>query len=278
MAKIIAIANQKGGVGKTTSAINLAASLAVLEYKTLLVDADPQANSTSGVGFDPRTVKTSIYECIINDVAPGDIILETKTPNLYLLPSHIDLVGAEIEMIQLTNREHMMKQVFEKISADFDFIIIDCSPSLGLITINALTAAHSVIIPVQCEYFALEGLGKLLNTIKIVQTRLNPELSIEGILLTMYDMRLRLSNQVVEEVKTHFQDLVFDTIIQRTTKLGEAPSFGESIIMHDASSKGAINYLNLAREILQKNNMTNIASEDKVMTDKVMDKLKVSDN
>ncbi len=278
MAKIIAIANQKGGVGKTTSAINLAASLAVLEYKTLLVDADPQANSTSGVGFDPRTVKTSIYECIINDVAPNDIILETKTPNLFLLPSHIDLVGAEIEMIQLTNREHMMKQVFEKISEAFDFIIIDCSPSLGLITINALTAAHSVIIPVQCEYFALEGLGKLLNTIKIVQTRLNPELSIEGILLTMYDMRLRLSNQVVEEVKTHFQDLVFDTIIQRTTKLGEAPSFGESIIMHDASSKGAINYLNLAREILQKNNMTNIASEDKVMTDKVMDKLKVSDN
>jgi chromosome partitioning protein len=278
MAKIIAIANQKGGVGKTTSAINLAASLAVLEYKTLLVDADPQANSTSGVGFDPRTVKTSIYECIINDVAPGDIILETKTPNLYLLPSHIDLVGAEIEMIQLTNREHMMKQVFEKISEDFDFIIIDCSPSLGLITINALTAADSVIIPVQCEYFALEGLGKLLNTIKIVQTRLNPELSIEGILLTMYDMRLRLSNQVVEEVKTHFQDLVFDTIIQRTTKLGEAPSFGESIIMHDASSKGAINYLNLAREILQKNNMTNIASEDKIMTDEAMDKLKVSDN
>ena len=278
MAKIIAIANQKGGVGKTTSAINLAASLAVLEYKTLLVDADPQANSTSGVGFDPRTVKTSIYECIINDVAPNDIILETKTPNLFLLPSHIDLVGAEIEMIQLTNREHMMKQVFEKISEDFDFIIIDCSPSLGLITINALTAAHSVIIPVQCEYFALEGLGKLLNTIKIVQTRLNPELSIEGILLTMYDMRLRLSNQVVEEVKTHFQDLVFDTIIQRTTKLGEAPSFGESIIMHDASSKGAINYLNLAREILQKNNMTNIASEDKIMTDEAMDKLNVSDN
>ena len=278
MAKIIAIANQKGGVGKTTSAINLAASLAVLEYKTLLVDADPQANSTSGVGFDPRTVKTSIYECIINDVAANDIILETKTPNLYLLPSHIDLVGAEIEMIQLNNREHMMKQVFEKVNEEFDFIIIDCSPSLGLITINALTAANSVIIPVQCEYFALEGLGKLLNTIKIVQTRLNPELSIEGILLTMYDMRLRLSNQVVEEVKTHFQDLVFDTIIQRTTKLGEAPSFGESIIMHDASSKGAINYLNLAREILQKNNMTKIASEDKILTDEVMDKLKLSDN
>jgi chromosome partitioning protein len=278
MAKIIAIANQKGGVGKTTSAINLAASLAVLEYKTLLVDADPQANATSGVGFDPRTVKTSIYECIINDVSPRDIILETKTPNLYLLPSHIDLVGAEIEMIQLPNRERMMKQVFEKISADFDFIIIDCSPSLGLITINALTASNSVIIPVQCEYFALEGLGKLLNTIKIVQTRLNTDLAIEGILLTMYDMRLRLSNQVVEEVKTHFQDIVFDTIIQRNTKLGEAPSFGESIIMHDATSKGAINYLNLAREILQKNNMTGMSAEDKVLSEKVMDKLKISEN
>lgn len=278
MAKIIAIANQKGGVGKTTTAINLAASLAVLEYKTLLVDADPQANSTSGVGFDPRTVKTSIYECIINDVSPKDIILETRTPNLFLLPSHIDLVGAEIEMIQLPNRERMMKQVLESVSNEFDFIIIDCSPSLGLITINSLTASDSVIIPVQCEYFALEGLGKLLNTIKIVQSRLNPELAIEGILLTMYDMRLRLSNQVVEEVKTHFQDMVFDTIIQRNTKLGEAPSFGESIIMHDATSKGAVNYLNLAREILQKNNMTSIPAEDKVLTDKIMDKLKISEN
>ena len=278
MAKIIAIANQKGGVGKTTTAINLAASLAVLEYKTLLVDADPQANSTSGVGFDPRTVKTSIYECIINDVSAKDILLETKTPNLYLLPSHIDLVGAEIEMIQLPNRERMMKQVLDSVSGDFDFIIIDCSPSLGLITINSLTAADSVIIPVQCEYFALEGLGKLLNTIKIVQSRLNPELAIEGILLTMYDMRLRLSNQVVEEVKTHFQDMVFDTIIQRNTKVGEAPSFGESIIMHDATSKGAINYLNLAREILQKNNMTSIPAEDKIMTEKIMEKLKTSDN
>lgn len=278
MAKIIAIANQKGGVGKTTTAINLAASLAVLEYKTLLVDADPQANATSGVGFDPRTVKTSVYECIINEVSPKDIILETKTPHLYLLPSHIDLVGAEIEMIQMPNREHMMKQVLEGIEKDFDFIIIDCSPSLGLITINALTAANSVIIPVQCEYFALEGLGKLLNTIKIVQNRLNTDLAIEGILLTMYDMRLRLSNQVVEEVKTHFQDMVFDTIIQRNTKLGEAPSFGESIIMHDATSKGAINYLNLAREILQKNNLTGMSSEEKVLTDKVMEKLKISEN
>jgi len=278
MAKIISIANQKGGVGKTTSAINLAASLAVLEFKTLLVDADPQANSTSGVGFDPRTVKTSIYECIINEVPPKDIILETKTPNLFLLPSHIDLVGAEIEMIQLPNREKMMKQVLDGVQEEFDFIIIDCSPSLGLITVNALTASNSVIIPVQCEYFALEGLGKLLNTIKIIQTRLNPELAIEGILLTMYDMRLRLSNQVVDEVKTHFQDIVFDTIIQRNTKLGEAPSFGESIIMHDASSKGAINYLNLAREILQKNNMTGMSAEEKTITDHVIEKLKMSDN
>ncbi len=265
MGKIIAIANQKGGVGKTTSAINLAASLAVLEYKTLLVDADPQANATSGVGFDPRNIKTSIYECIVNDVNPKDIILATTTPNLFLLPSHIDLVGAEIEMINLPNRERMMKLVLEGLRDQYDFIIIDCSPSLGLITINALTGSDSVIIPVQCEYFALEGLGKLLNTIKIVQTRLNPDLEIEGILLTMYDTRLRLSNQVVEEVKTHFQQMVFDTIIQRNTKLGEAPSFGETIIMHDAFSKGAINYLNLAREILQKNNLTDMPQEEKVV-------------
>ena len=265
MAKIIAIANQKGGVGKTTSAINLAASLAVLEYKTLLVDADPQANSTSGVGFDPRNVKTSIYECMVNDVNPADIILGTHTPFLYLLPSHIDLVGAEIELINLPNREQKMKRVLEQIKDDYDFIIIDCSPSLGLITLNALTAANSVIIPVQCEYFALEGLGKLLNTIKIVQNRLNPDLEIEGILLTMYDTRLRLSNQVVEEVKTHFQQMVFDTIIQRNTKLGEAPSFGKTIIMHDATCKGSVNYLNLAREILQKNNFTRIPDTEKLL-------------
>ena len=261
MAKVISIANQKGGVGKTTSAINLAASLAVLEYKTLLIDADPQANSTSGVGFDPRKITNSIYECIINDLDPAKAIQETQTPNLFLLPAHIDLVGAEIEMINLSNREYMMKQVIDKISADYEFIIIDCSPSLGLVTINALTASDSVIIPVQCEYFALEGLGKLLNTINIVQSRLNPNLGIEGILLTMYDSRLRLSNQVVEEVKTHFQNMVFSTIIQRNTKLGEAPSFGETIIMHDASSKGAINYLNLAREILQKNNLTRVPTQ-----------------
>ena len=263
MGKVIALANQKGGVGKTTTAINLGASLAVLELKTLLVDADPQANATSGVGFDPRNVKTSIYECIIDDVEPNGIILNTSTPNFDLLPAHIDLVGAEIEMINLPNREKMMRKVINKVKENYDFVIIDCSPSLGLVTINALTAADSVIIPVQCEYFALEGLGKLLNTIKIVQTRLNESLDIEGILLTMFDVRLRLSKQVVEEVKTHFQQMVFNTIINRNTRLGEAPSFGETVIMYDASSSGAINYLNLAREILQKNNMTNISDSDK---------------
>ncbi|MBI9037226.1 MAG: ParA family protein [Bacteroidales bacterium] len=258
MGKVISIANQKGGVGKTTTAINLAASFAVLEYKTIIIDADPQANATSGVGFDPRIIKTSIYECIIDGVDPKGIILNTKTPYLDILPAHIDLVGAEIEMISLSKREFMMKKVIDKIKDDYEFVIIDCSPSLGLITVNALTAADSVIIPVQCEYFALEGLGKLLNTIKIVQSRLNKTLDFEGILLTMFDSRLRLSKQVVEEVKVHFQEMVFDTIISRNTRLGEAPSFGETIIMHDVNSTGAINYLNLAREILQKNKMTNI--------------------
>jgi chromosome partitioning protein len=265
MGKIISIANQKGGVGKTTTAINLSASLAVLEYKTLLIDADPQANSTSGVGFDPRNIKVGVYECIINDENPKNIILQTSTPNLDLLPAHIDLVGAEIELINQPNREQMMRHALHKIKDDYDFIIIDCSPSLGLVTVNSLCASDSVIIPVQCEYFALEGLGKLLNTIKIVQSRLNTDLEIEGILLTMYDLRLRLSNQVVEEVKTHFQQMVFDTIIQRNTKLGEAPSFGQTIIMHDASSKGAINYLNLAREILQKNGFTQLSEDEKII-------------
>jgi chromosome partitioning protein len=263
MGKVIAIANQKGGVGKTTTAINLAAGLAVLEYKTLIVDADPQANSTSGVGFDPRNIKTSIYECIIDEVEPRSIILQTSTPFLYLLPAHIDLVGAEIEMINMPNREKMMRKIIDKIKDEYEFILIDCSPSLGLITVNALTASDSVIVPVQCEYFALEGLGKLLNTIKIVQARLNPALDIEGILLTMYDNRLNLSKQVVDEVKLHFQQLVFDTIINRNTKLGEAPSFGVSVMMHDINCIGAINYLNLAREILQKNDMTRIRNAEK---------------
>src|SRR6201985_687056 len=255
MAKVIAVANQKGGVGKTTTAINLAASLAVLEYKTLLVDGDPQANSTTGNGFDLKNIQLSLYDCMVNDTPADQVILETETPNLSLLPSHLDLVGAEIELIHHPNREHVIRQALEPLRNEYDFIIIDCSPSLGLITINALTAANSVIIPVQCEYFALEGLGKLLNTIKIVQNRLNTELKIEGILLTMYDVRLRLSNQVVEEVRTHFEEMVFDTIIQRNTRLSEAPSFGMSVILHDAGCKGAINYLNLAREILRKNGL-----------------------
>ncbi len=265
MGKTIAVTNQKGGVGKTTTAINLAASLAVLEYKTLILDADPQANATSGIGFNPKNIKTSIYECVIDGVDPKEVILSTETPHLDLMPAHIDLVGAEIEMINIPNRERMMTNVIDKIRDDYDFIIIDCSPSLGLITINALTASDSVIIPVQCEYFALEGLGKLLNTIKIVQGRLNTQLDIEGILLTMYDSRLRLSKQVTEEVKTHFQQMVFSTIINRNTKLGEAPSYGNSIIMYDAESTGAINYLNLAREILQKNDMTSIKNSEKTI-------------
>ncbi len=263
MGKTIAITNQKGGVGKTTTAINLAASLAVLEYKTLLVDADPQANATSGIGFDPKNIKTSIYECIVDGVNTKDVILQTSTPNLDLIPAHIDLVGAEIEIINMPNREKMMRKAIAPVKDEYDFVLIDCSPSLGLLTVNSLTAADSVIIPVQCEYFALEGLGKLLNTIKIVQMQLNSDLDIEGILLTMFDTRLRLSRQVVQEVKTHFQQMVFDTIINRNTKLGEAPSFGSSIIMHDADSTGAINYLNLAREILQKNNLTVLKNSEK---------------
>ena len=259
MGKIIAIANQKGGVGKTTTAINLAASLAVLEHKTLLIDADPQANSTSGVGFDPKEIEGSIYECIIDNVNPKDIIKETETPNLFLLPAHIDLVGAEIEIINLPQREKMMSNALAGIKDEYDYIIIDCSPSLGLITVNALTAADSVIIPVQCQYFALEGLGKLLNTIKIVQSRFNPELDIEGILLTMFDSRTRIAKQVVSEVKTHFQTMVFDTIINVNTRLSEAPSYGQTAIMHDATSIGAINYLNLAREILK--NIENVTAE-----------------
>jgi chromosome partitioning protein len=265
MGKIITIANQKGGVGKTTTAINLAASLAVLEFKTLLVDADPQANSSSGIGFDPQNIKIGLYDCLVNETVAKDVILHSDLKYLDLLPSNINLVGAELEMIDLPNRERVMKKAFETIKKEYDFIIIDCSPSLGLITTNSLCAADSIIIPVQCEYFALEGLGKLLNTIRIVQKELNKNLSIEGILLTMYDSRLRLSNHVVEDVKMHFQDLVFDTIIPRNTKLSEAPSFGIPVITHDVASKGSTTYLNLAREILQRNGLTKLEKTEKVM-------------
>ena len=239
--------------------------MAVLEYKTLLVDADPQANSTTGVGFDLHNITQSLYDCMVNEVTAKDVLLKTDVPNLDLIPSHIDLVGAEIEMINYPNREGVLKKILEPIRDEYDFIVIDCSPSLGLITVNALVAANSVAVPVQTEFFALEGLGKLLNTIKIVQNRLNPELEIEGILMTMYDGRLRLCNQVVAEVRRHFEEMVFSSIIHRNTRLSEAPSFGKPVILYDADSKGSINYLNLAKEILQKNNLTKINQEDKVM-------------
>lgn len=265
MGKIISLANQKGGVGKTTTTINLAASLAVLEKKVLVIDADPQANATSGLGFDVNNVQSSIYECIVDDIDASKVVLKTQIENLDIIPSHIDLVGAEIEMLNMPNREKVLKTAIDQLKKVYDFIFIDCSPSLGLITVNALTASDSVIIPVQCEYFALEGLGKLLNTIKIIQSRLNPDLAIEGFLLTMFDGRLNLSNQVYEEVKHHFQEMVFETVIQRNVKLSEAPSYGKPVVLYDASSRGAINHMNLAREILQRNEMTQMSKEKNVV-------------
>ncbi|MDR3327440.1 MAG: AAA family ATPase [Prevotellaceae bacterium] len=255
MGKIIAIANQKGGVGKTTTAVNLAAAIGVLEKKVLLIDADPQANASSGLGVDSDTAEKGTYEVLEHSAQAKDTIVETTSPNVWLIPSHIDLVAAEIELVDKDDREYMLREALANIKDDYDFIIIDCAPSLGLITLNALTAADSVIIPIQCEYFALEGLGKLLNTIKSVQKLHNPDLNIEGLLLTMFDPRLRLSNQVVEEVKTHFPDMVFNTLIQRNVRLSEAPSFGESILKYDVESKGAINYILLAEEVLKKNNI-----------------------
>ncbi len=253
MGKIIAIANQKGGVGKTTTTVNLAASLGVLEKKVLLIDADPQANATSGLGIEVDNVEKGTYQLLEHTLSAKETIMETASPNVDLIPSHIDLVAIEIELVDKDDREYMMKKAVQEVRDNYDFILIDCAPSLGLLTLNALTAADSVMIPIQCEYFALEGLGKLLNTVKSVQRIHNMDLDIEGMLLTMYDSRLRLSNQVVEEVKKHFADMVFNTIIQRNVKLSEAPSYGESIIKYDASSRGASNYLNLAQELLNKN-------------------------
>ena len=253
MGKIIAIANQKGGVGKTTTSVNLAASLGVLEKKVLLIDADPQANATSGLGVDVESVEIGSYQLIEHSASAEESIIKTSAPNVDIIPAHIDLVAIEIELVDKDEREYMLRKAITHLKSSYDFILIDCAPSLGLLTLNALTAADAVIIPIQCEYFALEGLGKLLNTVKSVQKIHNKSLDIEGMLLTMYDSRLRLSNQVVEEVQKHFSNMVFETIIQRNVKLGEAPSFGESIINYDVSSKGASNYLSLAHEIIKKN-------------------------
>ena len=253
MGKVVAIANQKGGVGKTTTAINLAACLAILEKKVLLVDADPQGNSSSGVGVFTGDVKVSLYDCMVNDADPKTAIISTDTPNLDILPSHIDLVGAEVELVNKWRREYVIKDIISKVKDDYDYIFLDCLPSLGVVTVNALTAADSVLVPVQCEFFALEGLGKLMNTINLVRKQLNPDLEIEGILLSMYDQRLRLANEVVRQVREYFKDMVFDTIIHRNSKLGEAPNMHTPVVLYDAASKGTINFLNLAREFLEKN-------------------------
>ena len=253
MSKIISLANQKGGVGKTTTSINLAAALAKAGERVLLVDADPQANTSSGLGVEIRELDNTIYECLVNGVDPHSAIVATGTKNLSMIPSHIDLVGAEIEMLNMEHREQLMKKVLNQVRDEFDYILIDCSPSLGLITVNALTASDSVIIPVQCEFFALEGIAKLLNTIKIIKSKLNPALKIEGFLLTMFDNRLRLSNQVYEEVKRHFGDLVFNTVIARNVRLSEAPSHGVSVIEYDPGSRGAKQYTALAKELIARN-------------------------
>ena len=253
MGKIISFANQKGGVGKTTTAINLSASLASLGKKVLLVDADPQANASSGLGIDIRSLQFTIYECLIDGVAPEKAIVPAEVENLYVLPSHIDLVGAEIEMLNMENREHSLQKLLVPLKPAYDYILIDCSPSLGLITVNALTASDSVIIPVQCEYFALEGISKLLNTIKIIKGKLNPALEIEGFLLTMYDNRLRLANQVYDDVKKHFGEMVFTTVIQRNIKLSEAPSYGQPVLLYDPESRGSHHHMLLAKELIEKN-------------------------